>query len=271
MLLGGYFLVQTAVFTASPDPEIVQPLAIQTNARISVLSSHPDDSGISCGGALITLKQQGIKQIRCLIMTSGNHASIEGVEDPNDRTAIRREEAIKEMQVLGIEDYDFLNLPFYEHHRMPGKEDRDIILRELTKFQPDTIFLPYRGDTHSTHQAITSLTLDALNQLPQERRENIALYFCETPWGIFPSDGFNTIFPLSDEMLQQKILAIRKHISQLNRTRFDLFARYLADMRAITVPEQVGLGSKPFELGKHLEVFYKSSAHDELRKTGIDK
>lgn len=250
------FLFASIIPSRFPDSEIVRIFSARKDASVLIVVPHPDDSSISCAGAILNMKQQGVEKIRCLIMTSGNHVYIPDVETPADRAVIRRKEVVREREILGVQ-YDFLDLPFYErNHTRPGRDDYRIFTSKVEEFQPDIVFMPSETfDVHSTHRVIAEFSLDVISQLPGP----IDIYRYETPWSVFPCDSFNVAFPLSEEMMQTKLESIRAHSSQVSRVPFDIFAKNLAENHAITTPELAGLGGdEPYPFGRYLEVFYRT-------------
>ena len=126
----------------------------------------------------------------------------------------------------------------------------------IEKIRPEIIFLPNPLDLHPRHKLLAKLVLNSLTK----RNKGVGLFFYEIPWSVFSSNEFNFIVPLSKELMQQKINAIKIHKSQLSRTNFVKLAKALLSLRAGMVPEQkiTGYGSK-FSLSNWVEVYkYKS-------------
>jgi hypothetical protein len=84
----------------------------------------------------------------------------------------------------------------------------------------------------------------------------VGVFFYEIPWSVFSGNEFNFVVPLSRELANQKIEAIKSHKSQLARTNFVKLAKALMSLRAGMVPEQkiTGYGSN-FSLSGWVEVY----------------
>ena len=130
-----------------------------------------------------------------------------------------------------------------------GKDLKKI--RELIhKIQPNIAFVPQKADSHPTHSSTRKI---ALASLPH----NIDLWSFETPWSLFSHKKFNAVFEFSESLMQKKLRAIRKHKSQIQRTRFDTATHGIAKFRKITIAEQFfsELGKKPLRTQPYLELF----------------
>lgn len=225
------------------------------NKKIIAISAHADDLSIACGGTLALLSPTN--KITPILFFTGHR----GVTNSTQNNAIqtRETEMTRETEILKIAPPIFLRLASYEHDdNKTIMRDITLIAHELEKQNPEIIFLPWQRDSQPRHRLASIMSLAAL------KKTNLkpTLFFYETTWQQFGALDFNTGFVLDQQIMATKLAAIRAHQSQLQRTAFDHAAKILAQLRAITVPEQrmYGYGQKTKHAQiKYLEVFLKKN------------
>jgi len=222
--------------------------------KILAFAPHSDDLGIGAGGFISHLAK-----VNTIVPVCGytGWRGVNSAHSKNKAIALREKEMKNEAKVLGIKNPIFLHLKTYEIDTKTAKEqDIKKIKALIEKIRPEIIFLPNPLDLHPRHKLLAKLVLNSLTK----RNKGVGLFFYEIPWSVFSSNEFNFIVPLSKELMQQKINAIKIHKSQLSRTNFVKLAKALLSLRAGMVPEQkiTGYGSK-FSLSNWVEVYkYKS-------------
>ncbi len=220
---------------------------IPENKKIIVISPHPDDSCINCGGTIIKLSTSN--KIKVLIMTTGHRANIPG-KNKEERMVLREEEVKKESEILDFEPI-FCKLAFYDNEPKID-EDIDKIKKILITENPDIILLPHKRDAHPTHVTSRKITLEALKRTTIKPE----LWSYETTWSLFKEEEFNAIVPLNTQEMEQKLDAIKCHKTQIDRTRYDLAAKSLGQLRAALIPEQAlaSYGKESIKLEKFIEL-----------------
>ncbi len=221
------------------------------NKKVVLISPHSDDLSVGCGGMALLLSRQN-KMIPLLFFTG-----VRGVvkNSQKDHIQIRENEMQAEARCLGFERPYFLRLKSYDcEGPQVIKEDEKRIEEILNEIKPEIVFLCQRKDVQPRHRLATKMTLDTLKNI----KSKCLLFFYETVWTPFEAMAFNSIVPLSRDVFNLKLKAIRQHKSQLRRTSFDSAARDLARFRAAVVPEQRinGYGGKIKKIAEFLEVFY---------------
>jgi len=174
---------------------------------VAVISPHPDDESLGCGGTIKHLTQSGVP-VDVIYMTRGElgFESIEAVTAKmKGRLAETRiAEAHAACEVLGVRKVHVLNgvdgdLP-----------NQSFLVRELSEIlsaQPyQRIFSPWFDEAHPDHRATFHWTKAALSQFGSA--PDLWLYEIWTP--LRP----NTLVPI-DETIQFKRAAIACHRSQL--------------------------------------------------------
>jgi len=250
------------IYTQESLPEIPKPAEIKQlpkNKKILVVSPHSDDVAISLGGTVSVLAKEN--KVTPVLFFTG-HRGVAG-ESERMATSIRENEMKAESKILGIEQPIFLRLKSYNEEAHETKEEEVLLVEQIIeKEKPDVIFLPKKDDLQPRHKLATQIMLKALKQpnLKTGAKKPV-LFFYENPWSLFGAQEFNVVFILSKKDVLNKIEAVKKHISQLNRTQFDKAALSLAAFRGAVVLEQrvFGYGN---EIEKDFDIFIEAFKYD---------
>lgn len=178
-------------------------------ARVLVLSPHPDDEAIGCGGALCMHAAQG-DESRVVFLTSGE-AGGHGL-DPQQTARVREAEAAQAAAVLGVRRLEFWHAPDGRLRSSPALVAR--LAGLLAEWRPDFIYAPHPGEEHPDHRAAPRLLRRALAQaaLPPPQ---LRLFEIWTP--LQRMDHIVDISPWMDA----KLRAVRCYRSQCEVLRFD--------------------------------------------------
>lgn len=126
--------------------------------RVVVLSAHPDDESLGCGGTMALLADAGAA-VTLVIATDGEatHGSARTAEET---ARLRRDEATRAGAILGAET----RLLGHPDGGLAHRLDRLAVdlAALLDERRPDALFLPWFGDGHPDHQALS----DALARVP---------------------------------------------------------------------------------------------------------
>lgn len=111
--------------------------------NVLVVSPHPDDEIIGCGGSIIMHVQNG-DSVKIIYVTSGGLLSSEG-SNTEDRILNREEEACNACRVLGISDFYFM----HESERLLVKSQKVLnhAVRLIREFNPSIIYIPHRNES----------------------------------------------------------------------------------------------------------------------------
>ncbi|OJF14711.1 PIG-L deacetylase family protein [Couchioplanes caeruleus] len=192
--------------------------------RILVVSPHPDDETVGCGGALRLHALAGA-QVRVVFLTSGE-AGGHGL-DPAETRRVREAEAQAAAAALGLAGIEFWRLP---DGRLTATRSLVARLRELiSDFQPEVIYVPHDGEQHPDHRAAARLVHGATTRLNGAVEPFRVLMF-EVWTPLADLDELVDISPVIDT----KLAAIRLYASQCRVLRFDDalagLARYRGEM-----------------------------------------
>jgi LmbE family N-acetylglucosaminyl deacetylase len=190
-------------------------------ARALVITPHPDDSELGCGGAVVTWIKQGTEVVY-LLCTNGDKGSSDPEMTSPKLAELRKIEQQKAAEILGVlevvrldyEDGSLEDTPFF----------RGQIVKVIRRFKPDVVLFtdPLRTGfyLHRDHRIAGSVALDALFPYARDRlhypeHESEGLLPHKTSdalmWGSESPDTFIDITTSIDK----KIEALAAHKTQI--------------------------------------------------------
>jgi LmbE family N-acetylglucosaminyl deacetylase len=176
-------------------------------ARVLVISPHPDDEAIGCGGTLRKHVVQG-DEVRVVFLTSGEKG---GHGRPAGETArLREQEARAAGEILKLGGVDFWREPDGEVRATPELVAR--LRGLLTAYCPQVVYVPHDREMHPDHRAAVELLRAALAGLPPVE---VLMFEVWTPL-----ESFDHVEDIS-EFVDVKIAAVRSHASQCAVMKFD--------------------------------------------------
>jgi N-acetylglucosamine malate deacetylase 1 len=188
-------------------------------ARILVISPHPDDESIGCGGTLRRHVEAG-DPVKIVFLTSGENG---GHGRPAEKTAELREgEAKTAARILGIEDLEFWRQPDGKLRASRALVER--LTRTIKKCRPTRIYAPHANEMHPDHGAAFRAVIRAAALLRGFRPE-VMTYEVWTPL-----QQMTEIVDISGEM-ECKLRAIRAYRTQGRVMDFAAAAHGLARYR----------------------------------------
>ena len=126
------------------------PRADQLNPRrVLVLAPHMDDEVIGCGGLIRRWVDAGVR-VRVAFLTNGAPERLRHPDLPGLRRQ-RRQESLRALAILGVEDPIFLDFPDGELSRM--ETDPEPLRRLLLDEVPDLLLVPADTEYHPDHRA----------------------------------------------------------------------------------------------------------------------
>jgi LmbE family N-acetylglucosaminyl deacetylase len=221
-------------------------MANSASQRILILSPHPDDESLGCGGAIRLLAQSGAL-VDVLYLTrgelGGEAPEAQSSEDRRQLAEVRSAEAREACRILGVRGIDFLDgvdggLEKQSH--LAGE-----LLRRLIAESYGRIFCPWQQEKHPDHVATFRHLVTALRHYPAPM-----LVWLYEVWTPLPP----TVCVPIDATMSVKEDAIRAHRSQLTCLDYLSAFRGLAAYRSLMCP-----GSR------FAEAFIATDAHTLLQ------
>lgn len=155
--------------------------------KILVIAPHPDDEVLGCGGFMRKMSSLG-QDVWVLIMSRGKKGLYS-----DERIDNVRKEALMAHKILGVTGTRFLDFPAPDLDKISISELSSAISGIVGEIQPDTLFLPHRGDLHHDHKAVFVAGLVAGRPIKGNPVKRIFSYetLSETEWAApFSDDAF---------------------------------------------------------------------------------
>lgn len=180
--------------------------------RFLVLSPHPDDDAVGCGGTIIKLLDAG-KAVRVVYFT---------MQEGNFTPEERRKEIDAALAHLGVKDVRKRESALFP----PAKEAAAMISEEIASFRPDAVFVPSPFENHNEHIRTFESFLGAIEGCGDA--PDAIMY---EVWGpLMP----NLLIPITD-VWERKSTAIRDHMTQVREIDYVKAMQGLNAYRAATM------------------------------------
>ena len=152
--------------------------------RVLVVAPHPDDETIGMGGTIAKLRSLSIP-VRVIFMSNG----VTSRDVARESVESRKRAAKNAMDVLGVNDFNFFDLPDNRFDSLPILEIAKLLESEVSKFRPTVVFAPYRYDLNIDHQIASEATSIAVRP---KLSSHVRLYL---NYEILSSTGWNHAAP----------------------------------------------------------------------------
>lgn len=152
---------------------------------ILVIAPHADDETLGMGGSIARFVREDKRVVVAVLTGPGDEPHPLWPASTWDEI---RAEAAQAMQVLGVADLIFENLPAACLDRTPDHVINKTVSDLIAKVQPQELYLPYLHDLHRDHLALSYAALvHSRAYLPHARDiELLAMYETPTETHLFP-------------------------------------------------------------------------------------
>jgi N-acetylglucosamine malate deacetylase 1 len=128
---------------------------------VLVVSPHPDDEAIGCGGTVLRHVDAG-DDAHVVFLTSGE-AGVRGA-DPGTTLRQREAEALAAAGVLALSSVEFWRFPDGRLRASTALVGR--LLEHLSRLQPAVVYVPHAAEMHPDHRAAARAVRAAVRSLP---------------------------------------------------------------------------------------------------------
>ena len=178
--------------------------------KVLVVSPHPDDEAIGCGGSIRWHVEQG-DEVLVLFLSSGEGGGHGRGESAT--VEIREAEARAAADLLGYEQSHFWRLP--DGGLTPSEPLAERLRHLLGAEGIGLVYVTNGREMHPDHRAACELVRQAAGGLPADTRPDVLMYEVWTP--LERCDEIRDITPF----VEVKRQAIRAHASQCEQISFD--------------------------------------------------
>jgi len=211
---------------------------------ILCVSPHPDDETLGCGGTLLRHIAEG-DQVNWMIMTQ---ISVDAGYS-NERVESRLQEITQVSEMYGFESIHQAPFVTTRLDTYPKAELVSEVSGGILEIEPDTIYLPYRNDVHSDHEAVFDVVASCTKSFRYPFVKRLRAYetLSETEFSVRPDlAGFipNLWVDISP-YIDRKIEIMRTYQSELGEHPFprsEKNLRALATIRGATAGVEAAEG-----------------------------
>lgn len=188
------------------------------NNKVIIITPHPDDETLGCGGSILKHIQNG-DQVSWVIVTQMNQ-KFYSLEKINTRN--------KEIKKVN-ENYCFtkvFQLPFCAAKL--GEIEKEELINGIShvfsEVNPNIIYVPYRNDIHSDHKIVFDAAMVCTKWFRYPSVQKVLVYetLSETDFSMNPdSTGFRpNVFVNIEEYIEQKIEIMKIYESEIDAHPF---------------------------------------------------
>jgi LmbE family N-acetylglucosaminyl deacetylase len=191
--------------------------------RILIIAAHPDDEILGCGGIIVKYKE--IKsQIRVLFLGEGSTCRYENNKTDEAVSSIveRNSWATNALDVLGVDDFEFYNLPCGRFEQVPLLKINKIIEKTINEFKPDTVFSHSDVDSNNDHRIVFKSTIIATRPCNKHVVHRVLSYevLSSSEWGFKNAFRPNYFIELSEHQVQKKWQALQCYRTEMRDAPF---------------------------------------------------
>ncbi len=223
------------------------------NKKVLVISVHPDDETLGCGGTLLKHKSHG-DQLIWLIITNINDKDLWGTDRINTRQQEIKQVAIR----YGFEETIKLDYDTTTLDQVPIGELINKLSEVLRKHKPQIVYLHNRCDIHTDHKFSFEAIISASKSFNNPFLENVLMYETISETDFAPALQANAFTPnyfvdISDH-IDQKIEIMQIYASEIKKHPFP---RSEKNIRALATQRGAQCGVNAAEAFMILKLIWK--------------
>lgn len=186
--------------------------------KILIIAAHPDDELLGCGGAMIKYKELGAS-FKVLFLGEGSTCRFEDINSKEAVNAIaeRNSWAKEALSFVGIENYEFHNLPCGRFDQVAIIDINKIIENAINHFKPDTLLTHSDVDANNDHRITHRSTIMASRPYGASSVKRVMCYevLSSSEWGFKEAFQPNYFIEISEEELKMKWQALECYKTEM--------------------------------------------------------
>ena len=194
--------------------------------KVLVIAAHPDDDVLGCGGTLSKLSRLGA-EIRVAFIAEGTTCRWEFPENwdqkiVKDQINYRNKCGIKALEILGVDNCVFYNLPCGKLDQEPIIKIGKIIEKEIRAFEPDVICTHSKKDVNVDHQRVYQATLQATRPGALNTVDMVLAYevLSSSEWNFSEPFAPNFFVEISKKDVDNKVAAMSQYDTEIKPLPF---------------------------------------------------
>lgn len=191
--------------------------------KIMIISAHPDDDILGCGGLLAKIQNLRGFAIRVVFIGEGTTCRYSekdhGSKKVESEINIRNKYATSSLDLLGVNNISFYNLKCGSLDTYPLIKIGKIIEDEIANFKPISIFTHSDNDLNNDHKIVLQSTLQATRPGALNFVKNIFSYevISSSEWRFEKSFEPNFFLSLSKSEINKKIKSFKIYKSEIKK------------------------------------------------------
>lgn len=181
--------------------------------NVLVISPHPDDEVLGCGGTILKYREAG-DDVYVAIVTRACEPIF-----PRECADEGKEECLNVHKFLGVKETVFMDFPASMVETVPRFQFNDAFIKLIQRIKPEIVYLPHCGDMQLDHKFAVDAAMVALRPKYQHKVQRIYAYetLSETGWDV--PNTVNEFVPTRyvdiGNYLDKKIRSMEMYKSQL--------------------------------------------------------
>ena len=191
--------------------------------RVLIISAHPDDEILGCGGFIAKYSPHGVV-FKILFIGEGSTCRF---DNPNSDEALkaiesRNRSASEALAILGVKDIEFSNLACGRFDQIPIILINKIIEKSIAEFIPDLVLTHSSCDANNDHKIVCNATIMATRPGAQNHVKTVMSYeiLSSSEWSFCQTFSPNYFEALSEVEVEAKWNALSLYESEIKNYPF---------------------------------------------------
>ena len=186
--------------------------------RVLIISAHPDDEILGCGGLISKHRPKGV-QFKVVFIGEGSTCRYADPFSDESLVAIKERalSAKEALLTLKIQDFEMHNLPCGRFDQVPIIDINKIIENAIQDFNPDTLLTHSPYDVNNDHKIVFNSTMMATRPSSPHVIEKLMSYevLSSSEWSFINTFSPNYFEEITEDDVVMKWEAVSKYKSEI--------------------------------------------------------